>query len=96
MARPRFPLWLPSLALALACGETTTPTQPDADLTASAAAVAAPNTWTPRAPIPVPHTGFAASAAPNAAGQWIAYIFGGMDEDGTGFPGYGYNVETDT
>jgi hypothetical protein len=61
-------------------------------------AVAAFNTWTSRATLPSPHSGFAASALENAAGQWIVYIFGGQDEDGEtpGFGAFTYNVATNT
>jgi N-acetylneuraminic acid mutarotase len=48
--------------------------------------------------MPVPHSNFALGAAPNAAGQWLAYTFGGSDpaDDETGFYTYTYNVATDT
>ena len=59
-------------------------------------AVAA-NSWTARAGMPDHHSEFAVGAAPNAAGQWIVYVFGGADEDGeTGFSAAAYNVATNT
>jgi hypothetical protein len=58
----------------------------------------ASNSWTARAGIPPVHrSGFAVSAAQNASGQWIVYVFGGADEDQeTGLGGWAYNVATDT
>jgi hypothetical protein len=82
----------PNLAFALsllafaACGENTTPTQPDTagdqSLATSSFALAS-NAWTKRASPPeiLPRGGLAAGVVNNAAGQPILYIFGGFFED---------------
>ena len=66
--------------LLAACGEDTTLTQPESwarpALPRSAAALAS-NTWAPRASAPnTSNEGYAVGAAPNGAGQWIAYTLG--------------------
>jgi N-acetylneuraminic acid mutarotase len=83
------------LVTALGCREDAeSPTAPELG---AATATLASNTWSARAPVPAPHSGFAVGAAENAAGQWLVYIFGGGDENGdTGFPAYVYNVATNT
>jgi N-acetylneuraminic acid mutarotase len=99
-------LFSPMLALGLAlaaCGETTTPTQPDMAGNAAPAALAlsaAPNTWTPKAPPPFDQYiyGYDLGTAPNSAGQSIVYAFGGTSSD-NGFTGNAvkaYNVATNT
>lgn len=89
------------LALA-ACGEDTTPTQPgtpvDHGVTPAVSATAS-NTWTAKAPPPwtTPLFEFAAGAAPNAAGQFVLYVFGGITGDGgCHFHTQAYNVATNT
>ncbi|MGH7510215.1 MAG: Kelch repeat-containing protein [Gemmatimonadales bacterium] len=99
--RPTLEFALPLTVLALlACGETTTPTQPDMGGDPAALSLAAAtNSWTPRAPTPFSEEfyGYDLGMAPNAAGQSIVYTFGGTDgEGGTGFSVQAYNVTTDT
>jgi hypothetical protein len=99
------------LALALGiltlagCGESPAPTEPAAAGPALSPSVAAAlptasNTWAARASVAsFGLTGFTAGAAPNAAGQWIVYAFGGADldnEGGSGFPIRAYNTVTNT
>jgi hypothetical protein len=99
----RLPLfaWLTFATLVLvSCSDDVTPTQPETSerqqLSPTALALAS-NTWTPRAPLLQLGDGFALGEAPNAAGQSIAYVFGGLDEDGDPvFPIQAYNVTTDT
>jgi N-acetylneuraminic acid mutarotase len=80
----------------LGCREdAATPSEPEAQAAALPLAQA-PNTWIARAPIARPHSDFAVGAAPNSAGQWFTYIFGGQDRDGTGFGSERYNVETNS
>jgi N-acetylneuraminic acid mutarotase len=78
-----------------ACSSGDNLTQPGPDQAPSFAA--ASNTWTLKA---APHIGVFASsagAAPNAAGDWIVYKFGGRDgSGGTGWPVEAYNVATNT
>ena len=103
---PRTPLHLafPLTALALiACGETTTPTQPEMAGNPAPAAqslAAAANSWTAGAPTPYSDFiyGYDLGMAPNSAGQSIVYAFGGTssDEGGTGMTVKAYNVATNT
>ena len=77
------------------------PTAPESTATPSTTALSlASNTWSARAPLPTSRGSFRGSfalgAAPNAAGQWIAYVFGGEDENGTGLVAEAYNVATNT
>jgi len=89
------------LALA-ACGETTTPTQPDVagNPSAALAAAAAANTWTPKAAPPFDQYiyGYVLGMAPNPAGESIVYAFGGTssDDGSTGSTVKAYNAATDT
>jgi N-acetylneuraminic acid mutarotase len=83
-----------------ACGEDT-PTQPsspaDPSLTPPFLATAS-NSWTPIAPMPCCDGAWVSvGAVPNAAGQSIAYVFGGTNANGhTGSPVRAYNVATNT
>src|SRR5215210_4451833 len=100
---PRLPLLarltLGTLVL-VSCSDGITPTQPEAggDGQPSSAAVAlASNSWTARTPLPIPRLEYTLAAAPNSAGQWIAYVFGGVDGDGfSALSIYAYNVTTDS
>jgi N-acetylneuraminic acid mutarotase len=88
-----------SVALA-ACGEDT-PTQPSNALVPSSAQPslgATANSWAPIAPMPCCFGArVSVGAVPNAAGQSIAYVFGGTtDAGGTGAPVRAYNVATNT
>jgi N-acetylneuraminic acid mutarotase len=96
-------LALPLTALALlACGETTTPTQPEmaGNPAPAASLAAAANSWTAGAPTPYSDFiyGYDLGMAPNSAGQSIVYAFGGTssDEGGTGMTVKAYNVATNT
>jgi hypothetical protein len=85
------------LALA-ACGENTTPTQPqtEADV-APAASGFTPNTWILKAPYPFIFgaEGLSAGVVPDATGQSIVYTIGGTDPDrGSGVAIAAYNVGT--
>jgi Kelch motif protein len=103
-SRTRLQLALPLTALALiACGETTTPTQPEMAGNPPPAALslaAAANSWTAGAPTPYSDFiyGYDLGMAPNSAGQSIVYAFGGTssDEGGTGMTVKAYNVATNT
>ena len=83
-----------------ACGEDT-PTQPS---TAPDPGHAAPslaitsNSWSPIAPMPCcDGFGVSVGVVPNSAGQSIAYVFGGTDDEGgTGAGTRAYNVATNT
>jgi hypothetical protein len=98
---PLLPL---TLAGALrACSSADEPTQPEAPATpapAGAALSAAPNSWTPTAPTPFGPDifGYDVGAAPDAAGRWVAYTFGGTsdEEGGTGRQVQAYDAESDT
>lgn len=102
--RTRLNLALPLTALALlACGETTTPTQPETagDPAPAALSLAAVrNSWTAKAPPPYDQYiyGYDLGMAPNSAGQSIVYAFGGTssDEGGTGKSVQAYNAATDS
>jgi hypothetical protein len=89
------------LALA-ACGENTTPTQPEmgGDPAPAALSLAASNSWTAGAPTPYSDFiyGYNLGMAPNSSGQSIVYAFGGTssDEGGTGMSVQAYNVATNT
>lgn len=84
-------------AAALGCSDDH-PTQPDGSAQPSLAV--ASNSWTEKAPMPVPGDiyGVSAGVAPNAAGQSILYTFGGTTSgDGTsGFLILAYNPATNT
>ena len=103
-SRTQLNLIFPLAALALlACGETTTPTQPDMAGNPELAALslaAAPNTWTPRAgPVFDQYTGdYSLGMAPNSAGQSIVYTFGSRssDDGATGGRVQAYNASTNT
>jgi len=86
------------LALA-ACGEDTTPTQPDTpepQPTASSSLALASNTWTEKAALPTGASGVALGMAINSAGQSIVYAMGGTLVGFTGFGIEAYNVATNT
>src|SRR4051812_19423735 len=84
-----------ALVLLAACSSDDNLTQPGTDQAPSFSV--ASNSWTLKA---APHIGVFASsagAAPNAAGEWFVYKFGGRDgEGGTGWPVEAYNVATNT
>jgi N-acetylneuraminic acid mutarotase len=84
-----------ALVALAACSSDDNLTQPGTDPAASFSA--AGNTWALKA---APHIGVFASsagAAPNAAGEWFVYKFGGRDgSGGTGWPVEAYNVATNT
>jgi N-acetylneuraminic acid mutarotase len=102
---PRLPFY-PTLTLGMvalaACGETTTPTQPDlaGNPTAALALAAAHNTWTAKAAPPFDQYiyGYDLGMAPNPAGESIVYAFGGTssDDGSTGGTVKAYNAATDT
>ena len=102
---PRLPFY-PTLTLGMlalaACGETTTPTQPDltGNPPAALALAAAHNTWTPKAAPPFDQYiyGYDLGMAPNPAGESIVYAFGGTssDDGSTGGTVKAYNAATDT
>jgi N-acetylneuraminic acid mutarotase len=95
--RLRFTLGLLTLA---ACGESSSPTEPEmgVDPAAIASSVAlTSNTWTLKAAFQGMSIGLSAGVVPNAAGQSIVYVFGGTDgEGGSGAPIGRYNVATNT
>jgi hypothetical protein len=80
--RRRLPaLGIVGLLAMLGCREdVTSPNPPEA---AVAAVAQAPNTWISRAPAPFgsDNHNFSSAAAANAAGQWFAYTFGGMNDE---------------
>jgi N-acetylneuraminic acid mutarotase len=88
------------LALAsLGCSEDiqSPSSSPETSAAPSLELAVASNTWTSRAGMPGDRGSFAVGAAPNAAGQWIVYVFGGADEfDETGFNASAYNVATNS
>jgi N-acetylneuraminic acid mutarotase len=94
-----FSLALTTVLATLGCGPE--PVAPSDGTAASgrleASVAPAPNTWTQRARAPGAHSEFAVGAAPNAAGEWRVYIFGGQDIDlRTGDNTYIYNVATNS
>ncbi len=100
MYRPR------SLILGLltlgACGENSSPTQPETEVDpapAAATPAVASNTWTLKAAYPAVFgaIGVSAGVFPNAAGQSVVYTIGGTDgEGGSGVQVVAYNVATNT
>jgi hypothetical protein len=104
MSRPStfYPMLTFSMLALAACGETTTPTQPDmaGNPEPAALSLAAANTWTPRAgPVFDQYTGnYSLGMAPNSAGQSIVYTFGSVsgDDGATGGRVQAYNVSTNT
>src|SRR5688500_17411943 len=104
MSRPLtfYPMLIFSMLALAACGETTTPTQPDmaGNPKPAALSLAAANTWTPRAgPVFDQYTGnYSLGMAPNSAGQSIVYTFGSVsgDDGTTGGRVQAYNVSTNT
>jgi hypothetical protein len=101
-ALPFYPMLTLSMLALAACGENVTPTQPDmaGNPESAALALAAPNTWTPRAgPVFDQYTGsYSLGMAPNSAGQSIVYTFGSVsgDDGATGGRVQAYNVSTNT
>ena len=102
MTRQLLNLTLPLAVVALlACGENTTPSQPDSPSVPAAPVFAtAANSWTSRASTPYDQFifGYDLGTAPNSAGQSIVYAFGGTsaDEGGTGKSVKAYNVPANT
>ena len=100
MYRPRS-LILGLLALG-ACGENSSPTQPETEVDpapAAATPAVASNTWTLKAAYPAVFgaIGVSAGVFPNAAGQSVVYTIGGTDgEGGSGVQVAAYNVATNT
>ena len=94
-------LALGALSLAIAsCGEQPTQPSPPSDgPPVAAASTPAPDTWLPRAPMPVERAGVVTATVPNAAGQSILYVIGGFHPYRP-FPALAlvtaYNVATDT
>lgn len=92
-----------SVAL-LACNTENGPTQPGGEgnpLPTDPSLAAVRNTWSPKAPAPydAEFFGYVLGAAPNAAGQWIAYAFGGTFNERGGTPStpvQAYDVATNT
>jgi hypothetical protein len=82
-----------------ACSSDDTLTQPDSGGSPDAVAsfALAHNSWALRAPQNAALFDESAGAAPNSAGQWIVYTFGGREETGNSLVAVGaYNVATDT
>jgi N-acetylneuraminic acid mutarotase len=84
-----------------ACGDTPTANQPEttAALPPVAPAFAlAPNSWTPRTPVPDagPRDGLAAGVVPNSAGEPILYVFGGNSGEVQWDDVQAYNLATNT
>lgn len=100
---PFYPmLTLGMLALA-ACGETTTPTQPEVagnPAPAASALAAASNTWTQKASILADQYfgGYSVGMSPNAKGESIVYVIGGSsaDDGSTAYRIEAYNMVTNT
>ena len=90
--------WVVGTGLLAACTAEPVTTEPDGwQGAASDAAVA--NAWTLRAARPAggPIYQTFAGTAPNAAGQSVVYVFGGVDDQGGAvFGSSAYNVSTDT
>jgi N-acetylneuraminic acid mutarotase len=101
MTRPsplHLALTFSGLALA-ACGEDTTPTQPDTpepQAPASLSLALASNTWTEKAALPTGATGVALGMAPNSVRQSIVYAMGGRIDGFTGFSIQASAVATNT
>jgi len=88
-----------SLLVIASCGDEspTQPSNPAVPGTTLSLATAS-NSWSPIAPMPCCFgASVSVGAVPNAAGQSIAYVFGGTtDAGGTGAPVRAYNVATNT
>jgi len=87
------------LAALVACSSEENLTQPGADETSplAPALLLARNSWTTKAPDNLGVFAAAAGAAPNAAGNWTVYKFGGRDGSGnTSEPVEAYDVESDS
>jgi N-acetylneuraminic acid mutarotase len=93
------PFTLGILALA-GCGDDTPthPSSPATDGAATPSLATTSNSWSPIAPMPCcDGSGVSVGSVPNAAGQSIAYVFGGTNANGhTGSPVRAYNVATNT
>jgi Kelch motif len=106
MTRPTcLAVWLAlNVCLLASCSDNSTPTQPE---TVGAPTVAAPsfsaasNTWSARAPLPIPlpyPIATSLGVVPDASGNSIVYAIGGTDGE-SGFSGYpiqAYDLATDT
>jgi hypothetical protein len=95
-----FVAFIVSLFAIASCGDES-PTQPSSPATDGATTpslATTSNSWSPIAPMPCCFGfGVSVGAIPNAAGQSIAYVFGGTtDNGGTGAPVRAYNVATNT
>jgi N-acetylneuraminic acid mutarotase len=90
---------LPAAVMGCADDQPTAPDSASQSALPPSLAVAS-NSWTEKAPMPVPGDiyGVSAGVAPNPAGQSILYTFGGTTQgDGaSGFPVLAYNPATDT
>jgi hypothetical protein len=83
----------------LACGTEDQPTQPGEPAETTQSLAAARNTWSPVSPKPYDPEffGHLFAAAPNRAGHWIVYSFGGTDgAGGSGFGVSAYHVASDS
>ena len=90
--------WAFGTSLLAACSAEPVTTEPGS-WDAAPDEAAAVNTWTMRAARPSagPIYQTFAGTAPNAAGQSVVYVFGGVDDQGGAvFGGSAYNVSTDT
>jgi N-acetylneuraminic acid mutarotase len=92
-----------ALLLLPACHDSVPPTQPEVPDAAAGLAetplAAAVGSWSPRAPMPTPRTGHVANTALSAEGEWILYVFGGLDweeSDAALSTVEAYNVATDS
>jgi hypothetical protein len=84
-----------ALVALAACSSEDNLTQPGTDPAPSFSA--ASNTWALKAASHIGLNSSSAGAAPNAAGEWVVYKFGGTDgEGGTNWPVEAYNVATNT
>ena len=99
--RYRLAATLTALLAILGCqDDLTSPRGPETEA-AEASLAQASNTWIARAPLPkssdgLALSGFVVGAAPNSAGDWFAYIFGGDDGEESQSITRRYNVETNT
>jgi N-acetylneuraminic acid mutarotase len=100
---PFYPLATLSMLALAACGETTTPTQPDMagnSPSPTLALATASNTWAQKASILADQYfgGYSVGMAPNGAGESIVYVIGGSsaDDGSTAYRIEAYNTVTNT
>lgn len=95
---PIMTVWSAAVLILLAACERKAPLEPNAEAASSAAMTALTNSWSTRAPMPLPLISHTAAVVPNSSGVQIAYVVGGFSyarnavQAGT----YAYNPNTNS